>query len=151
MICTNQDVIKTVVLVLRLHGNVEAHVVNDSAVAVASAKSSPEIKAHINRVVVAQVAIGNNTGSRDAVVRNGDLLAAQLVVLSRSILVKEARGHRDKGRVGVHVLEIRADAAGAVLAQDAVALVGISKAVDGAVGVVLVDIVAAARRGVATA
>lgn len=129
-----------------LDGNVEAHVVDDGAVVVMTTESSPEIKTHVDRVVVAQVAISDNTRASNTVVLDGDRLAAQRVVLSRAVLVKDARGHGDKRRVGVHVLEVGADAAGAVLAQDAVAFVGIAKAVDGAVGIVAVDGVAATRR-----
>lgn len=123
---------------------------DDSAVVVVATESGPKIQAHIDGVVVAQVAVSNNTSAGNTVLSDGDLLAAEGVVLSRAVLVKEASGHGDERRVGVYVLEVGADTASTVLAKDAVALVGITEAVDGAVGVVAVDAAAARRRVRAT-
>lgn len=124
---------------------------DDGAIIIVAAKSSPEIQAHINRVIVAEVAISDDTGSADAVLGDGDGLAAELVVLGGAVLVEDASRHGNERRVGVDVLEVGADAASTVLAQDAVALVGIAEAVDGAVGVVLVDVAATRGRRVRAA
>lgn len=116
---------------------------DDSAVIVVTAESGPKIQAHIDGVVVAQVAVSNDTSAGNTVLSDGDLLAAKGVVLSRAVLVKETSRHGDERRVGVDVLEVGADTASTSLAEDAVALIGITEAVDGAVGVVLVDATAA--------
>lgn len=121
---------------------------DDSAIIIVATESGPKIQTHIDGVVVAQVAVSNNTSAGNTVLGDGDLLAAKSVVLSRTVLVKETSRHGDEGGVGVDVLEVGADTASTVLAKDAVALVGITEAVDGAVGVVLVDAAAASGRRV---
>lgn len=96
-------------------------------------ESLPHIQTHINRVVVAQVSIRNNSLSRNAIVRHRDNLAAELVVLCRAILVKDIGGHSNKRHVGINILEVGADAAGTVLPEDVAALGWGAKSVDGAV------------------
>lgn len=124
---------------------------DNSAVIITTSESSPKIKAHIDRVVVAQVAVSDDTSTRDAVLGDGNLLAAESVVLSRAVLVKEPSGHSDKGGVGVYSFKVGADAASTVLAQNAVTLIGVAVAVDGAVGVIAVDATATGRRTVGAA
>lgn len=67
-------------------------------------------------------------------------------MLGSAVLVKESSGHSNKGGVGIHVLEVGANPTGTKVTQDAMAFVGIAKAVDGAVGVVNVDAAATAAR-----
>lgn len=107
---------------------------DDSAVAIDTTEASPQVKAHVDRVVVAKVAVGNDTSLGNTVVRQGDGLAAQGVVLSSAELVEDLGRNSDEGRLLVNALEVGADAASTGVAEDVVALSSVAEAEDGAVG-----------------
>lgn len=78
-------------------------------------------------MVIAKVAVRNNSSSSHAVVSHGDGLAAESIVLSRAVLVKDFGGHGDERGVGVNILEVGADATGSRLTEGVVALLSVSK------------------------
>lgn len=123
----------------------------EGAVVVMATEGLPEVKAHVDGVVVAEVAVGDDGGLGDAVALHGNGLAAELVVLCGAVSVKDVGGHGDKGGLLVDVLEVGADAAGTSIAEDVVALRGVAEAVDGAVLVVaagtLLNLVAGGSSG----
>ncbi len=104
---------------------------DEATVVVVATKGLPDVKASVDGVVVAEVAVGDNGGLGDAVVLDGDGLAAELVVLGSAIAVKDVGGHGDKGSALVDILEVGADAASTGVAEDVVALGGIAVAEDG--------------------
>lgn len=106
---------------------------DNSAIAIDTTEASPQVKAHVDRVVVAEVAVGNDTSLSNTVVSQGDGLATQGVVLSSAELVEDLGGNSDEGRLLVYALEVGADAAGTGVAEDVVALSSVAKAEDGAV------------------
>ncbi len=69
---------------------------DEGAVVVAATKRLPDVKASVNGVVVAEVAVSDNGGLGDAVVLDGDGLATKLVVLGSAVAIKDVGGHGDK-------------------------------------------------------
>lgn len=87
-------------------------------------------------MVIAKVAVRNNGSSGDTVVSHGDSLAAESVMLSRAVLVKDLGGHGDEGGIGVDILEVGADAARTRLTERVVTLLSVSELEDRTVLVV---------------
>lgn len=57
--------------------NVKTHAMDNGTVIVVSTKGSPKIKAHIDGIVAAQVAISHDTSTRDTILGDGDCLATE--------------------------------------------------------------------------
>lgn len=96
---------------------------DEGTIVIVSAKRLPHAQAHIDGLLVAGVLVGDNGLARDAVVRHGDGLSAQLVgLVAGAVGVKVVRGQRDQGSVLGRIFEVSRDAAGARLAEDGVAV-----------------------------
>lgn len=88
-----------------------------------STKSLPRIQTHINCLFIAGVLIGDDGLLRHTIVCHCYNLAAQPVVLSLSILVKEVRRHRNQWHLRVDfVFEVSAQSARAVLPKSLAAV-----------------------------
>lgn len=109
-------------------------VFDESAIAIVASESLPQVEAHVDGVVVAEVSIRYNGGSRDTVVLHGDGLAAKCVMLGRAVFVKDIRRHGDEGFIGINILEKGADATCAADPEDVMACGCRAISVDRAVG-----------------
>lgn len=98
-------------------------------------KRLPQIQTHVNRLLAARVLIRNNRLPRHPVVRHGNDLCAEAVVLRLAKPVKDARGDRDEGHAGGDLVgEEGAEAAGAKVVEDLAAVGGGAEHEDGAGG-----------------
>lgn len=96
-------------------------VFDESTIAVVASESLPQIEAHVDGVVVAEVSIRNNGGSRDTVVLHSDRLAAKGIMLGLAVFVKNIRRHGDERFLWINIREKGADAACTAGPEDVVA------------------------------
>ncbi len=106
----------------------------EGTITILSAESLPVIQAHINRLLIAGVFVGDDCLAGNTLVCHGDGLGAELVVLSLAELVKDVRGNGDEGHVGGDfALEVGAQTAGARVVEDLAAARGVAELEDGAI------------------
>lgn len=99
-----------------------------------ASESLPQVEAHVDGVVVAEVSIRNNGRFGDAVVLHSDLLAAKCIMLGLTEFVKDIRGHGNERIACTNLAEEGAYAACTAVPEDVVALGCRAKSENRAVG-----------------
>ena len=87
-----------------------------------ASESFPHLQTHINRVVTAQISVRHDSLSCNTVVRHSYDLATQFIVLSLAIPIKHIGRHGNKGHVGIDLVEVSANATGAIGPENLAAL-----------------------------
>ncbi len=88
---------------------------DEGAVIIMTAESSPKVKAHINRIIFTIVTIGHDGCSGYTVMLNRYSFAIELVMLGRAMLIEECGGYSDKGGTRFNILKICAYTIGTIL------------------------------------
>lgn len=87
------------------------------SVVIMTAESLPDSKAHINRVIAANVLVGNDSLLSNTVASNRNSLSTKLVVLRGTVLAEDGTRNGNEGHVRVGVLEVGAETASSVLPE----------------------------------